>query len=1112
MLVLLKKEFVAQFVCLVARIVKDGRWVHFILHHLSGELHLHFLHIDMTLPVAAHDALFAQLSAATKLDGRGFALIAGDFNFLPSGERRIHFDGRQPKAEDDRLAARWDSHLAHLAEIRQDLPTRLDIPHNRPQVAARLDRWYTSLPSKELLDRRPLAHTSGNLLKTAPLSDHVPVCCSLSLPRLTAPQRDSVPRWVALHPSFSQHLTELLDQFLGDGLAPHRALVIVKECMYAASSRVRSHLVVEKAVTAAENLYLTNKAYRLARADRIPAAIKHVIASPMLLKWLASIAMDASSFFLHPCAQDLLAERIRSMVESEAFSEALDNEKLEDKYNSARTPTPLARKLLAWREAKRSVSMLACAVDTSQLVSPEKSAENLANHLGSVFSGKATDDAAAAQVLEFRPRVVDPVPLPTRQHLENIAFASRSSAPGMDGIDYAAWKTADGRPLDIIYSLFCDSWCHGSPQPKPEIDYASVFPPKKERESGVITPAETRPIALLKTASKLQTAFANSAIAPCADSICGSHQHGFIRGRGGSSAIVGLDAIICAQLCAVAGRSGVFFADLEAAFPSVSWCFLLVAMLKAFGQGGPLAFVTNLYVPARVAVIAFGGIFAEFLAKSGIRQGCPLSGTLFVICIEGFLRLLVHRFNSRCLLFAFADDMAIFLKELMVSLPQLRAGFLLLERAASLKLNLKKCALLPLFAQDMKITARQVSAIVPGWKPVKIVGAYLYLGVWLGSLAHLFEWKVQFEAIKKRSRFLATLGLGWGLSCALYRMLVSSLVPYVGQFRMLPNTAGNEECFAQSRVLRQPQGGIPLLALAHLHFQRHRVGISCFSHLQQAAMVRAFAFLPDKVAIIESLNAEVLSDDASLRSLARPLTSADGLLFKPIILVMAGVLAKMQCSLVNAAIQDKPRDLQSVVQAKLERGCGQGAIDAILEKLVRLSPGSTMLFAARVLQRVVDLDKALNSSVAAVFLRSSCDAWASPARFGSSHPCDFCSAIKGSSMKHFVTCPVATEGASSVLSDTAFAHLGSVSAFLNLENLIVDVPLVGTLHLIAHEVFMSVAKGVQNSSDCRKLDGRMCWNSLSRPQICACHEENPSPGCRSCSARCPARACSSRWP
>ena len=105
------------------------------------------------------------------------------------------------------------------------------------------------------------------------------------------------------------------------------------------------------------------------------------------------------------------------------------------------------------------------------------------------------------------------------------------------------------------------------------------------------------------------------------------------------------------------------------------------------------------------------------------------------------------------------------------------------------------------------------------------------------------EWSGQMASIRLRTRFIASLGTGWSLSCALYSMLVSSLVPYVGQFRDLPSRTGNEECYAQSRVFRQPQAGVPRSALAAIHASNPRIAISMYEHIQISSMTRAFTML-----------------------------------------------------------------------------------------------------------------------------------------------------------------------------------------------------------------------------------------------------------------------------
>ena len=544
-LVLLKKSFVASFDDLCFRVVKPGRWVHIILCNAEGALHLHFLHIDMTLSVSQHVENFKMLSLATQLGSDGFALIGGDFNFLPAGERRVYFDGRQPRLEDDGLASHWDSQLPHLTELRQDLPTRLGLREGKPHIAARLDRWYTSLPPMELLDRRPLVHTSGNLLKTAPLSDHVPICCSLHRPSLAPPGRATVPRWVALHPLFSTSLKQLLDEFSVERAPPELALKMVKECMHAAACRVKAALLTTRATTPTENLYLAKKSYRLARAGRVSEAT-----APVSIAWLRSIGLNPATLFLHPRAQDLLAEHIRSMAESAAFSEAQENEKLEEASASARSPGQLSLSLQAWRKDKRAVSMLSCSTDTSCMVSHADSALCLADHWGKVFSDKTTDITAMNEILAFIPKFAGAISMPTRAMLTEVASSSRSSAPGQDGIDFSAWRTSDSRPLDVVYKLFSAAWLSNSPQPKSEIDYISVFPPKNTRLSGIIAPSETRPIALLNTSSKLQAALANRALAPAAEAICAPHQHGFLRGRGSTEAFVELDAIMSSRTAA----------------------------------------------------------------------------------------------------------------------------------------------------------------------------------------------------------------------------------------------------------------------------------------------------------------------------------------------------------------------------------------------------------------------------------------------------------------------------------------------------------------------------------------------------------------------------------
>ncbi len=353
-------------------------------------------------------------------------------------------------------------------------------------------------------------------------------------------------------------------------------------------------------------------------------------------------------------------------------------------------------------------------------------------------------------------------------------------------------------------------------------------------------------------------------------------------------------------------------------------------------------------------------------------------------------------------------------------------------------------------------TRRQISAIVPGWKLVRVVANYLYLGVWLGFDVEMLEWSGQMASIRHRTRFIASLGTGWSLSSALYSMLVSSLVPYVGQFRDLPTRTGNEECYAQSRVFRQPQAGVPRTALAALHALHPRVAISMFEHTQIASMTRAFYRLRDKPKTRAILD---IGDETSLRALARPHAIANGRSWKPIFIRMEEVHARCNQAIISRALLKNTRSIQTDVLRDLELSCRSRANIELRVKLARMLPGATLSQASVLLDRVGRMAACLPGSAAGLFLRSASDAWATPGRFGAYLPCAFCHAESSASMRHFVACPSVALAVNECFSPLACSFFGSVEAFLAANQETPDIQVLGMFHMVLHALFMAVLKG-----------------------------------------------------
>ena len=82
------------------------------------------------------------------------------------------------------------------------------------------------------------------------------------------------------------------------------------------------------------------------------------------------------------------------------------------------------------------------------------------------------------------------------------------------------------------------------------------------------------------------------------------------------------------------------FLDFQKAFDSIEWEYLKAA-LKAVNFGPNLLnWIDVLYNKASSWIINYGHSSSFFRLQCGVRQGCPLSGLLFIIGIELFARAL----------------------------------------------------------------------------------------------------------------------------------------------------------------------------------------------------------------------------------------------------------------------------------------------------------------------------------------------------------------------------------------------------------------------------------------------------------------------------------------
>ncbi|KAE8690635.1 hypothetical protein F3Y22_tig00110893pilonHSYRG00157 [Hibiscus syriacus] len=143
--------------------------------------------------------------------------------------------------------------------------------------------------------------------------------------------------------------------------------------------------------------------------------------------------------------------------------------------------------------------------------------------------------------------------------------------------------------------------------------------------------------------------------------------------------------------------------DLQKAFDSINWDFIH-AILKALDL--PLKFIdwiVSCYTDARYSIVLNGSLVGYFKGAKGIRQGDPLSPTLFVLVMNVLSNILnkaalkgIFAFHPKCRKIglthlSFADDLLIFCKGNLESVMGVIIVLDCFYEYSGLKLNAGKC-------------------------------------------------------------------------------------------------------------------------------------------------------------------------------------------------------------------------------------------------------------------------------------------------------------------------------------------------------------------------------------------------------------------------------------
>jgi hypothetical protein len=502
------------------------------------------------------------------------------------------------------------------------------------------------------------------------------------------------------------------------------------------------------------------------------------------------------------------------------------------------------------------------AQDGSLATQPAAIMQALQQHWAGVFTGTPMPQEAInswlraaypqGEGLEHFPAVpTDSWHIRRRDVAKAVRCAGRS-APGPDGLPYAAWKATGGYGIDLLWQSARQL---GTDDSRNALETAYSDEPACHFNLGLLCclpkkttgttaagdqyfrPADTRPLAIVDTANRLLANAARLRWETLLLDWIHPDQRGFLPHRSMLANVVDMEEGSVATSLSQDDGAAILF-DFSAAFPSISHDFLHAVLAHIGFPPAALALIRALYHQTS-AQLQHAGLRGEhFPITTGIRQGCPLSPLLFVVALDGLLRRLPREVPG-ILTRMYADDTAVVITDLAAHLPRLQLMFQELTAAANLHLNLEKCILMPLSDRPLATLPLALQHLCPQWSNMHCGDHGTYLGFAVGPGKADRSWHGPVRKAWAKMQLWDWSHLGLLYAVTVWNMHILPTMSFVAQLEVPP-----PEVLRQTEAMLRKVGYGPgnWCQAADLHHLRRGFGfaVECRSLLttSRAAMLR----------------------------------------------------------------------------------------------------------------------------------------------------------------------------------------------------------------------------------------------------------------------------------
>ena len=326
-----------------------------------------------------------------------------------------------------------------------------------------------------------------------------------------------------------------------------------------------------------------------------------------------------------------------------------------------------------------------------------------------------------------------------------------NKTPGSDGLPLEFYKVFWKGISQYLLKALNTSYANGCLSVTQKRGLMTLIP-KKNKDAKLLK--NWRPVTLLNCDYKIASKSIANRLNKLLPKLIDYDQTGFQKNRFIGENIRLIDSIITyAREKNLPGL--LLFVDFEKAFDSLEWTFI-EKTLAHFKFGPSLIAWIKLFYTDIASCVQNNGWASEFFSLNrGVRQGCPLSSYLFLLCVEVLGSTIrndkqikgIEVMNSECKISQYADDTTLILDGSNAS--AFSRSIFVLDAFASISglcVNYEKM-------ECLWIGSRSSSTdIYPSEKPIKLANKKVYaLGTWFSTVnEHMqINFSDRFEKMKK---------------------------------------------------------------------------------------------------------------------------------------------------------------------------------------------------------------------------------------------------------------------------------------------------------------------------------------------------------------------------